>query len=230
MGCINLNNMADSKKKIIACAAVIEEMLPVLPPEITYEILDFGLHFRPENLKHVLQEAIDRSARDADTLILGYGLCSNGAIGLKAPETARLVIPRVHDCIAIFLGSHDAYLQELEKEKGTFFLAKGFIEVGDTPLEEYRRTSERHGREAADRVMRTMFAHYKRILFVNTGHNPIGKYRTHARQTAEMLHLRYEEMNGSRVFIRKIIHGPWDEEFIVAGPGQTITLEQFLRE
>ena len=26
-------------------------MLPLLPPEITYEILDFGLHFRPEKWK-----------------------------------------------------------------------------------------------------------------------------------------------------------------------------------
>jgi len=219
-----------SRKKIIACAAVIEEMLPVLPSDISYEILDFGLHFRPENLKNVLQEAIDRSARDADTLILGYGLCSNGAVGLKAPGTARLVIPKVHDCIAIFLGSHEAYLRQMEKERGTFFLAKGFIEVGDTPLEEYRRTIERHGKAAADRVMRTMFAHYKRILFVNTGHNHIAKYRAHARETAKMLDLRYEEMKGSRVFIQKIIEGPWDEEFIVAGPGETITLEQFLKE
>ncbi len=217
-------------KKIIACAAVLEEMMPILPPDISYEMLDFGLHFRPENLKNTLQEAIDRSAKDADILILGYGLCSNGAVGLKAPETATIVIPKVHDCIAIFLGSHDAYMQRLKEEKGTFFLAKGFIEVGDTPLEEYRRTVERHGKEIADRVMKTMFAHYKRILFVNTGHNEIGKYRDHAQRVAKQLNLRYEEMKGSRVLINKMIHGPWDEEFIVAKPGETITLEQFLKK
>ena len=220
--------MTKSKKKIIACAAVLEEMLPILPPEIGYEILDFGLHFRPENLKNTLQEAIDKSADDAEILILGYGLCSNGAVGLKAPETSTLIIPKVHDCIAIFLGSHAAYMQEMKEEKGTFFLAKGFIEVGDTPLEEYDRTVRRHGKEVADRVMKTMFAHYKRILFVNTGHNEIGKYRDHALRVAKQLNLRYEEMRGSRVLIKKMIHGPWDEEFIVAKPGETITLKQFL--
>ena len=218
------------KKKIIACAAVIEEMLPVLPPEIAYEILDFGLHFKPENLKNALQEAIDKSAHDADMLILGYGLCSNGVVGLKAPKTATLVIPKVHDCIAIFLGSHDAYLNQLEKERGTFFLAKGFIEVGDTPLEEYHRTVERHGKENADRVMKAMFGHYKRILFVNTGHDEVGKYQDHAKRTARQLNLRYEEMRGSRVLIQKIINGPWDEGFIVAQPGETITLAPFLEE
>lgn len=222
--------MIKPTKKIIACAAVLEEMMPILPPDISYEMLDFGLHFRPENLKNTLQEAIDRSAKDAEIIILGYGLCSNGAVGLKAPETATIVIPKVHDCIAIFLGSHDAYMQRLKEEKGTFFLAKGFIEVGDTPLEEYRRTVERHGKEIADRVMKTMFAHYKRILFVNTGHNEIGKYRDHAKRVAKQLNLRYEEMKGSRVLINKMIHGPWDEEFIIAEPGETITLEQFLKK
>jgi hypothetical protein len=218
------------KKKIIACAAVIEEMLPVLPPDIAYEILDFGLHFKPENLKNALQEVIDKSADDADMLILGYGLCSNGVVGLKAPKTTTLVIPKVHDCIAIFLGSHDAYLNQLEKERGTFFLAKGFIEVGDTPLEEYHRTVERHGKENADRVMKAMFGHYKRILFVNTGHDEVGKYQDHAQATAKQLDLRYEEMRGSRVLIQKIINGPWDEGFIIAQPGETITLAEFLEE
>ena len=222
--------MMKPTKKIIACAAVLEEIMPILPPDISYEMLDFGLHFRPENLKNTLQEAIDKSAKDAEILILGYGLCSNGAVGLKAPETATIVIPKVHDCIAIFLGSHAAYMQELKEEKGTFFLAKGFIEVGDTPLEEYGRTVERHGKEIADRVMKIMFAHYKRILFVNTGHNEIGKYRDHAQRVAKQLHLRYEEMRGSRVLIKKMIHGPWDEEFIIAKPGETITLEQFLKK
>lgn len=222
--------MVKSRKKIIACAAVIEEMLPVLPPEITYEILDFGLHFRPENLQKILQETIDKTAYDADTLILGYGLCSNGVVGLRAPETARLVIPKVHDCIAIFLGSHAEYVKQLKEETGTFFLAKGFIEVGDTPLEEYHRTVERHGKEKADRVMNAMFGHYKRILFVNTGHDEVGKYQDHAKRTAQQLKLRYEEMKGSRVLIRKIIHGPWDEDFIVAKPGETITLAQFLED
>jgi hypothetical protein len=222
--------MNKSTRKIIGCAAVIEEMLPVLPPDISYEILDFGLHFRPKNLKDVLQKAIDKSAKNADTILLGYGLCSNGAVGLKAPKTATLVIPKVHDCIAIFLGSHESYKQQLKTETGTFFLAKGFIEVGDTPLDEYHRTIEQYGREKADMVMKIMFGHYTRLLFINTGHNELGKYRVHAQQTARQFGLRYEETKGSRVLIEKMIHGPWDEEFIIVQPGDTVTLGHFLQE
>jgi hypothetical protein len=39
--------------------------------------------------------------------------------------------------------------------------------------------------------------------------------------------LRYEETRGSRVLIEKMIHGPWDHEFIVAPPGHTIRLQDF---
>ena len=71
----------EERRSLIGCAAVIEEMLPLLPPDLAYEILEFGLHFRPSNLKNALQRAIDASAPDVDTIILGYGLCSNGAMG-----------------------------------------------------------------------------------------------------------------------------------------------------
>jgi len=222
--------MAKSARKLIGCAAVIEEMLPLLPPDLAYEILDFGLHFRPSNLKNALQRAIDASAPDVDTIILGYGLCSNGAVGLRAPKTATLVMPRVHDCIALFLGSHESYKEQLRAEAGTFFLAKGFIEVGDTPLEEYKRTVERYGKERADRVMRTMFGHYTRVLFINTGHQDPSKCREHSRQMAQQFGLRYEETNGSRVFLEKMIRGPWDREFIFVKPDETVTIEQFLKQ
>lgn len=221
--------MGSAEKKIIACAAVLEEMRPVLPPDITYEALDIGLHSRPEKLKWALQEAIDRSARDIRVLILGYGLCSKGAVGLKAPDTASLVIPKVHDCIAIFLGSHASYAKEMAKERGTYFLAKGFMEAGGTPLDEYRNAMERFGKKTADKVMKAMFSHYTRLLFVNTGHEEIEKYSDHARTAARQLGLRYEETRGSRALMRKMVHGPWDEEFIIAEPGKTLTLDQFLK-
>jgi len=82
----------------------MEEMLPLLPANVSYEVLDFGLHINPANLKRALQDAIDVAAGAADTVILGYGLCSMAVIGLRA-NGCTLVIPRVDDCIALFLGS-----------------------------------------------------------------------------------------------------------------------------
>ena len=97
--------------KLIACAAVIEEMLPFMPPRMSYEVLDFGLHTNPKSLKRALQNAINSSAPDIETILLGYGLCSQAVVGLRS-GSRTLIIPRVDDCIAIFLGSAAEYQKQ----------------------------------------------------------------------------------------------------------------------
>ena len=86
--------MDPSRTKVIACATVIEEMLPYMPKGMAYQVLDFGLHLVPGKLKETLQEAVDASCADFDTILLGYGLCSLAIVGLKAPD-CTLVMPRV---------------------------------------------------------------------------------------------------------------------------------------
>ncbi len=212
--------------KIIACATVIEEMLPLLPPDITYEVLDFGLHLRPEGLKKALQEAIDKTSEEAETIILGYGLCSMAVVGLTATD-CTLVVPRVDDCIAIFLGSGAAYTEQAQKEPGTYYLTKGWIEVSDTLLDEYNRSVELYGEEQAKRVMSVMLKNYKRLVYIDTGTQNQERYQAYAQQMADQFSLRYEEVIGSDELIRKMLFGPWDKDFVVAAPGQTITYADF---
>ena len=50
------NHLLDSRRKVIACATVMEEMLPFLPADVSYEVLDFGLHLHPGDLKKALQD------------------------------------------------------------------------------------------------------------------------------------------------------------------------------
>jgi len=219
--------MAEHRQtKIIACATVIEEMLPLLPPEVAYETLDFGLHLRPEKLKEVLQEAVDRAGKEADTVILGYGLCSMAVVGLKATN-CTLIVPRVDDCIAIFLGSGAAYAAEARKEPGTYYLTKGWIEVSDTLLDEYNRSVELYGEEQAQRIMKIMLKNYKRLVYIDTGAENQKHYQKYARQVADQFSLRYEEVAGSDKLIKKTISVPWDGDFVVALPGQTITYADF---
>lgn len=212
--------------KVIACATVIEEMIPFKPPGMVFEILDFGLHLKPENLKKILQESIDASCTGFDTLILGYGLCSMAIIGLTARD-CTLVVPRVDDCIAIFLGSKDAYSKQAQKEPGTYYLTKGWIEVSDTPFEEHKRLVEKYGQERADYIMGVMLKHYKRLAYIDTGQKDQERYREYARITADKFNLRFEEIPGSDVLIRKLIFGPWDDEILVSPPGHTITYADF---
>lgn len=213
---------------MIACATVIEEMQPLLPSEVPHEVLDFGLHLNPNQLKKVLQEKIDEASKSADVLLLGYGLCSMAVVGLKATN-ATLVIPRTDDCIAIFLGSCSAYQEQSKKEPGTYYLTKGWIEVGDTPFEEHKLLVEKYGQEKAERMTRLLLKNYKRLALINTGVYEIEKYRQYARNTAESFRLRFEEIEGAPALVKKMVFGPWDGEFVVVSPGETVSYQDFAK-
>jgi hypothetical protein len=220
------DHLYTARRRVIACATVIEEMLPLLPADVPYEELDFGLHVNPQKLKEVLHKKIGEASQQADVLLLGYGLCSMAVVGLRA-TTATLVIPRTDDCIAIFLGSCNAYREQARKEPGTYYLTKGWIEAGDTPFEQHQKLVEKFGEEKAEYVTGLMLKNYKRLAFINTGQYEIERYRAYSRATAEKFGLRFEEIEGSPNLVRKMLFGPWDDEFVVVSPGETITFQHF---
>jgi hypothetical protein len=215
-----------SRVKVIACATVIEEMLPSLPSDAAYEVLDFGLHLTPDKLRTALQDSINAAGAGFDAIILGYGLCSMAVIGLTATN-CTLVVPRVDDCIAIFLGSHTAYKEQSGKEPGSYYLTKGWIAVGDTPFEEYKHLVERYGEKRARRMIQLTLKNYTRLAYIDTGQYEQERFRDYTRRTAAEFNLRYEEIAGSTALVKKMIYGPWDDDFVVARPGQTITYADF---
>jgi hypothetical protein len=220
------SHLYGARRRVIACATVIEEMLPFLPVDVPYEVLDFGLHLKPQELKRVLQEKIDAASQTAEVVLLGYGLCSMAVVGLRA-TTATLVVSRSDDCIAIFLGSCAAYKQQASKEPGTYYLTKGWIEVGDSPFSEHEKLVAKYGETKAMRMMKLTLKNYTRLAFINTGQYDLERYRDYARQASEKFDLRYEEIDGSPALVKKIVSGPWDDEFVVVSPGETITYEMF---
>ncbi len=217
-----------ARVKVIACATVIEEMAPRMPEAMAREVLDFGLHFRPGGLTAALQEVIDRST-GFDTLLLGYGLCSRGVVGLHA-TTARLVIPRVDDCIAIFLGSRGDYTREHAKEPGTYYLTKGWIEAKDSPLDGFKELVPKYGEAKAERIMRVMLKNYTRIAFIDTGAYELERYRAYAKENAARFDLRYEEIEGKPGLVEKLLYGPWDAECVVVERGGTVEYEAFVAD
>jgi hypothetical protein len=219
--------MADPRRFVIACATVIEEMLPLLPPDVNYRVLDFGLHTDPVRLRAALQKVIDEVQDRADVLVLGYGLCSQGVVGLKAKCT--LVVPKVDDCISIFLGSKSAYRAQSRQEPGTYYLTKGWIEAGDSPFEEYKQMAEKYGKARADRIIALLLSNYRRLALINTGQYELERYRDYARTKADSFGLRFEEIKGSDDLVRKMIEGPWDGEFVVVAPGETVRFDHFFQ-
>jgi hypothetical protein len=212
--------------KLIACAAIIEEMSPFIPTRMSYEVLDFGLHTNPKSLKKALQNAINSSAPDIETILLGYGLCSQAVVGLRS-GSRTLIIPRLDDCIAIFLGSAAEYQKQYRSEPGTYYLTKGWIESSETPFSEYDILVKRYGEQIAQRIINQILKNYTRLAFINTGNDKLEYYREHARSMAERFNLRYEEIQGSDAIIKKMLYGPWNDEFVIIPPGKIISFFDF---
>lgn len=211
--------------RLVACATVVEELRPRLPAGTVCQTLDFGLHRNARVLQRMLQEAID-GVVDADVVVLGYGLCSQAVVGL-ASQRCTLVVPRVDDCIGLFLGSREAHLLQSSTAPGTYYLTKGWIEAGDSPFGEYERVLERYGPDKARRIFEVYLRNYTRLALINTGQRDLERYRDYTRRTAQRFGLRYEEIEGSSALVEKMVRGPWDAEFVVAPPGKTISFEDF---
>jgi hypothetical protein len=215
--------------KVLACATVIEEMMPLMPAAMQYEVLDFGLHVDPKSLKKALQEAITRAEATADTVILGYGLCSQAVVGLQSAR-CQLVVPKVDDCIAIFLGSTASYQEQLHKVPGTYYLTKGWIKAGDTPFDEYDRLEKIYGAVRARDILNQVLKNYTRLALINTGQYQLDSYREQSQRIAKKFNLKFEEIPGSNVLIKKMLYGPWDQKFIVAPPQTAISFFDFKKE
>ena len=219
--------MVDPQKcKVIACATVIEEMLPFMPPQLNYEVLPFGLHSSPDMLRTALQNAIDATSPNVGTILLGLSLCAKSVVGLKSGRHT-LVIPKADDCITIFLGSASHYREQQHNEPGTLYLTKGWIEAG-TPLDMQREImAKKYGEQKAGILFRKLLQGYKRLVFIDTGNYELERYRTRSQAIAKRLELRYEEIQGDNSLVKKLLNGLWDDEFVVAPPGHQVALTDF---
>jgi hypothetical protein len=85
----------------------------------------------------------------------------------------------------------------------------------------------KYGEERAERIMRVMLQNYKRLVYIDTGSDNQEYYRRYARNVADKFNLRFEEVKGSDELIYRTLYGPWDDDFVVAQPGQTIKYTDF---
>ena len=77
-------------------------------------------------------------------------------------------------------------------------------------------------------MTRLVLKNYKRLGFINTGQYEIERYRDYALQAAGQFGLQFEEIKGSSALVRKMVFGPWDQEFVVVPPGHTVCFEDFV--
>ncbi len=214
---------------VIACEVFKDEFLAFQGPGLEYRFLPQGYHRTPGRMPPIIQEEIDRAPEGVDAILLGYGLCSNGVVGLRANH-APLVIPRVHDCIAMLMGSRTIYEEEAARFPGTYYLTQGWIEYGKTPYSQYKdEYLKQYDEETAAWIAKEMMKPYQRVVLIDHGLGAMDKYRAFAKEMATFYGIAYEEMKGSLEYIRRLLFGPWDQDdFIVIPPGGTIEQGPFL--
>lgn len=223
--------MKTPSRLVVACGSLRPELEAARTSDDDIDIvyLDQNLHRTPRRLTDALNETLAHVDPAVETVVLGYGLCSGGAAGVIAPAQG-LVIPRVHDCIALFLGSRQAYQTQFAAHPGTYYLTPGWVAEKKDPLG-YMETEyvPRMGRETAEWGLREELKHYRRLALINTGAGDIRSLRARARENADFLEKDLVELSGSREFFRKILYGPYDpEDFVIVGPGEKVSQKPFL--
>jgi len=221
----------NGRSMIIACRVMEPELAHLLSEkngeddqtDILY--LEQALHRTPAKLLGQLQEKIDQVARTASRIVLGYGLCAKGIVGITAGET-ELIIPRCHDCIALFLGSPSRYQAVFREKPGTYYLTPGWVAEKKDPLGIIEEQVPRYGRETAKWVIEEELKHYTHIALIDTGVEEMAPLRARAMENAAVLKKQYEEIPGSLDYFRELLRGPYAEEkFLRLRPGEKFTQE-----
>jgi len=106
-------------------------------------------------------------------------------------------MPRVHDCIAILLGSVERYEAEMNACAGTYYITPGWAKYGTTTYSAYMTEYlPKYGEEDARYIAEECLKHYTRIAFIDQGVGDVEVGRAHAREFAATFGKRYEEIPG----------------------------------
>ncbi|MFC1509116.1 DUF1638 domain-containing protein [Candidatus Omnitrophota bacterium] len=236
--------------KLISCGVLKKEfdsLRKTLPDtvELTEVWLEQGLHREPDRLNELIKEEIERTEvgnEQFDALLLGYGICSQGTVGVSSSRY-KIVVPRAHDCITLFLGSKERYLEEFSQSPGTYWFTPGFIHRKMQPgmsekyagiyhqfEENYENYLEKFGDESSakfviDHQEQAWIKNYSRGAFVNGGLPGGNALRKKAQAFCRSRNWNFEEITGDFNLIHDLVSGNWDpERFLVIEPGQTLAI------
>ncbi|MEJ5376380.1 MAG: DUF1638 domain-containing protein [bacterium] len=217
---------------LIACKVMEPELesLREMIQGVQVRYVEQALHRVPQNMASRVQQEIDRVSSYAGLVILGYGLCSNGIVGVVAPPQG-LVVPKAHDCIALFLGSLENYRRSFGERPGTYYLTPGWVAEHKDPLGILQEYIQRYGEETAQWVMTEELKHYTHIALINSGVGDVKRLRERARENARYFGKQYHEIAGDLSYLRRLLQGPYtDEDFFFIAPGEKVTQERYLQE
>lgn len=242
--------------KLIACKAICREICylsSLSQNNIDITFVRQGYHNAPEVLRQNLQKEIDAvesgrdphtnelggngedlspySKEDFDAILIGYGLCSNGVVGIHSRKHP-LVIPRGHDCITFFLGSKERYQEYFEALPGCFWYTASWIENADMPCEKSNeRLLEYYKEKGYDEEELEFFLEdmngwtkkYQNAAYIKMPFFDQEKYQQFTKDAAAFYHWNYTLLNGDLSLLERFLSGNWNpEDFLVVPPGCSV--------
>ena len=200
-----------------------------------------GLHdIGAEKMLARLQQEADAVDTDVcEAIVMGYGLCNNGTVGLRA-SAVPLVLPRAHDCITLFFGSKERYREYFDAHPGAFYITTGWQErdiVGVEQAEDdvmhqlglkrsYEDYVAQYGEDNAKFIMETLgdpVKNYTQYTYLSMGIAEHLGYGEATRGRAAGKGWDYDGQEGDIGIIRRLFDGEWsDEEFLTVQPGQAV--------
>jgi N-methylhydantoinase A/oxoprolinase/acetone carboxylase beta subunit len=168
-------------------------------------------------------------------------VCGRGTVGIKSHDIP-LTLPKVHDCIALFLGGDAAYRREFKKYPGTYYTSAGWYEEKTEPHSQRARSAyygdkklnydelvEKYGKKAAEETFRFLSSwqkNYQRAAFIETGAKRSPKYAKYAQEMAAEYDWKYEKITGSQVLFEKLLTADeTTDEILVVPPDHVIEFD-----
>lgn len=220
------------KYLLIACKVLkpeIEFCAAKSPQDIEIIWMEQGLHNTPDKLRTELQAQLETAAGTCDAVLLGYGLCGNGILGLSCRRP--LVVPRMHDCIGLLLGSRQQHEEYARNHPGTYFFSPGWIDESKIPgrqrdrelLEEYTAKYGLDNAEYLLEVEQSWRKQYKKAVFIDWDLPGKEKYIQVTKESAAYLGWEYDQITGDPALLQRFLDGRWPEdEYCILPPGQPV--------
>lgn len=228
--------MSDFSKKsfcIIACDVFKKglEDRASINRALSCEFFKIGLHIHPDELRTELQKAIDECAHkhSPDYILLLCGLCGNATLGLKSDD-CELVVPRMHDCISMFLGSSQKYFELKKKYPRAYFASSGWIDSDLLPsqklFESQRKSFEEKypdDEELVDELMDALAEQFKEYnCYFYTEFSDCPNCRLECEKYAKFMNWQFRQIESDPKFFEDAITMNWDERFLIVPKSRPI--------
>lgn len=223
------------KVALLACS-VFEREIELLTRGAEHIVetrwFEIGLHDRPDVLRATLQQQLDEvgARNDIEAIVLAYGLCGRGTAGLR-PLQHKLVITRAHDCIAVFMGSKEAYANHQRRYPTCYYYTPGWNRgrrvPGPDKLEatkaELAKKFDADDVEFLLETEREQWAQHNTATYIDLGTDDAESEADYARRCAEWLGWKFERIHGDAALFRDLLWGNWDNaRFQIVEPGMQL--------